>query len=325
MEKVSIIIPVYNVEHYLHQCVDSLTAQSYKNLEIILVDDGSTDQSGGICDGYAASDARVRVIHQVNAGAANAKNAGLDHATGDYITFLDSDDYVEPDWIERLVSAAQEHHADVVQCCFDKVFTDHTEPGHAYPGECTLFTAEEYLAQYPENWISSLFWNKLFRSTLVQPVRFRKERRCIDDEFFTYKAVTPAARIVWIPHVLYHYRQRASGAVSSARNRKQITDDALEILIERYEWMRRYFPRIAGIYLKHDVDIMFYFARDFDYTEETVRKFRKTARYYLCRCLLHFPGRITLQYALMLQLVTKKSLLAGKADPKTHSTDGLFP
>ena len=103
-ELISIIVPVYGVERYLSECVDSLLSQTHRNLEVILVDDGSPDNCGAICDRYATSDRRVKVIHQVNAGAANAKNAGLDIASGDYIAFMDSDDWAEVDWIETMLT-----------------------------------------------------------------------------------------------------------------------------------------------------------------------------------------------------------------------------
>ena len=302
MKAVSIIIPVYNVSKYLRPCLDSVISQTYNELEIILVDDGSTDESGAICDEYAGQDSRFVVIHQQNAGAANAKNTGLDQATGDFVAFIDSDDYVESDWIEKIVNTAENYDADVVEFDFDKVYRNRSEGGNRYP-EISVYTPEEYLGQYLDNWTCSLFCNKLFRRELVLDVRFRKERRCIDDEFFTYKAITGAKRIVRIPDVLYHYRQRASSAVSSQKNRLQIADDALEIMIERYNWIRKYFPRLQKVYLSHDVDIMFYFAREFVFTKEVAKKFRKTAKFYLRESIFCSRDRLTLLYAARLQIL----------------------
>ncbi len=302
MKTVSIIIPVYNVAEYLRQCLESLMAQTYGALEIILVDDGSTDTSGRICDDYAGKDSRFRVIHQQNAGAANAKNAGLDIATGAYITFMDSDDYAEASWIERLVGTAEQYGADVVECDFDQVFRTRSQAVNQYQ-QNGVFTAEEYLAQYLSNWTCSLFWNKLFRGDLLEGVRFRRERRCIDDEFFTYQAFRNAKKVVRITDVLYHYRQRASGAVRSEKNRLQITDDALEILLERYQWICRHFPSLRTVYLLHDVEIMFYFAGDFPFTGETRKKFRKIARFYLKESLLRKSSKVIILYALRLQRI----------------------
>lgn len=308
MKTVTIISPVYNVEKYLPACIESLLAQTYPALEILLVDDGATDRSGDICDQYAARDTRVRVIHQANGGAANAKNTGLDAATGDYVTFIDSDDVVTPDWIAAQVAALEAHDADVAECHFEKFYPGRVEnvPVGAFPAG--VYTAEEYLQRYLHDWTCSLFWNKLFRRELVAQVRFRRERRCIDDEFFTYKALSGARRIVKTEQVLYRYRQRRSSAVSSLKNRRQIADDALEILMERYQWICRRFPALRDTYLQHDVDILFYIA-GLDHTGETVRKFRRVARYYLGQCLRRFPGRVTLVNALQAQWISQKRLL----------------
>lgn len=304
MPKVSIIVPVYNVDRYLSECLDSIRSQTMQDWEAILVDDGSTDSSGIICEDYAAKDNRFRVIHKENGGAASAKNVGLDQVTGEYTAFLDSDDTVSSEWLNTCMAVCSD--ADVIEYAFDRHYITGYERV-LFTEETGNFTAESYLSQYLDNWQCSLFWNKVFRSELLNTVRFRKERRCIDDEFFTYKAVTYADAIIRIPDVLYHYRQRQSGVVSLEENKKQITDDSLEILIERYQWVCRNFPILRRIYLQHDVDIMFYFARDFIFTEETIRKFRKTARYYFIQSLLHFSGRITLQYALILQTLKTKS------------------
>lgn len=321
--KVSIIIPVYNVQDYLPQCLDSVLAQSYVNWGAVLVDDGSTDGSGSICDDYARRDSRIRVIHQANAGAANAKNTGLDHADGAYVTFLDSDDWVEPDWLETLIGTAKEQQADVVECDFQKEYVERSEIENGW--ENAIFTAESYLSQYLSNWTCSLFWNKLYRADLLKNIRFRRERRCIDDEFFTYKAVSGAGKIARISKVLYHYRQRSSSAVYSRKNRLQKTDDALEILIERYQWICGRFPALRSIYLKHDVDILFYFAKDFDFTEGTVKKFRKIARLYLKESILHYCGRMNLLYALRLQTIPTAQLLREKESSEAADRDVCFP
>ena len=323
MKKVSIIIPVYNVQDYLPQCLESVLKQSYVNWEAILVDDGSSDDSGRICDDYARWDSRFRLIHQANAGAANAKNTGLDHADGAYIAFIDSDDWVEPDWLETLVDTAKDQQADVVEYDFRKEYVGRSETVNGW--ENTEFSVEEYLSQYLSNWGCSLFWNKLYRADLLKDLRFRRERRCIDDEFFTYKAMTGAGKIARISKALYHYRQRASSAVYNRKNRLQKTDDALEILIERYQWICQRFPALRPVYLKHDVDILFYFAKDFDYTEELVRKFRRVAWFYLKESTFHYCGRVNLLYALRLQMIPTAQLLREKEIAESEKREECFP
>ena len=311
--KVSIIIPVYNVSRYLPQCLDAIAAQSYPDWEAIVVDDGSTDNSGEICDRYAAVDPRFKVIHKDNGGAANAKNTGLDYAGGTYITFIDSDDYVEQQWLETIVQTAQTEQADAVQFGFDKVYQSSVETVKGDQLPLQTFSAEEYLSRYLTDWTNSLFWNKLFRKELIGEIRFRKERRCIDDEFFTYKVLSGAKKIVVIQDILYHYRQRASSAVSTERNKLQITEDALEVLIERYEWIGKRFPNLKTIYLQHDINILFYFS-GFYHNEQTAAKFRRIARYYLKQALLCGVNRTSLFRAIKLQLISSKSLQENKKE-----------
>lgn len=305
--KVSIIIPVYNVSRYLPQCLDAIAAQSYPGWEAIIVDDGSTDHSGEICDSYAASDPRFRVIHKNNGGSASAKNMGLDHADGTYVAFVDSDDYVEPHWLEKVVQTAQSEQADVVEFAFDKVYRSSAETMKDASQRPRVCSAEEYLSGYLADWSGSLFCNKLFRKELIGEIRFRRERRCIDDEFFTYKVLSGAKKIAVIPDVLYHYRQRASSAVTSGKNQLQITDDALEVLTERYEWICERFPKLKSVYLQHDINILHYFST-FRHNEQTAAKFRNIARYYMRQVLLCPVDRKTFFNAVKLQLISSRTL-----------------
>lgn len=302
-KKVSIIIPVYNIKQYLCECLDSIIDQDYRNIEIILINDGSSDGSEEICLKYAEQEKRIKFINQKNQGAANAKNAGLDQATGQYITFMDSDDFAEKNWISTMVQKLEINSADVVECNFDKVFVDGIEREERACEKERLFSAEQYMEQYLEMWTSSLFWNKLFKTELTKDIRFRKERRCIDDEFYTYKILTKANKIIKINRTLYHYRQRKSSAVWNQKNRQQITDDALEVLIERYEWMKEKYPKLRRKYLCHDIDIMLYFAKEFCFTEETVFKFKRIARYYLKECMKCYPGKVGMVNVIRLQRI----------------------
>ncbi len=322
MEKINIVIPVYNVQAYLPQCLDSILLQSYPHWEAILVDDGSTDHSGEICDSYAKNDSRFVVIHKQNGGAASAKNAGLDHVSGSYVAFVDSDDYVDMDWLKTTMSVMQEYDADVVEFDFDKVYRCSIERVNDF-SETTVFTAESYLEQYLQNWTSSLFWNKVFRSEFIKTLRFKAERRCIDDEFFTYKVLTNASKVVRIPNVLYHYRQRASSAVYSSKNQQQIVDDSLEVLIERYQWVCAHFPTLRKTFLQHDVQILFYFAT-FGHAEETVPKFRRISRYYLLQVMRDPVNLTLLKTAIKLQMIPKKQLLLEKVPPKDTKDIGDY-
>ena len=124
MPKISVIVPVYKAEKFLATCIESILNQTYGNLEIILVDDGSPDSCGKICEKYALSDSRVKVVHQKNAGVAAARNVGLDLAEGDYGTFVDSDDYIQPQMYEKMIRCAEHNHCDLVMCDCIKVYSD---------------------------------------------------------------------------------------------------------------------------------------------------------------------------------------------------------
>lgn len=281
MKKVSIIVPIYNVEQYIQECVESLINQTYYDLEIILINDGSTDSSGELCDEFSEKDNRIRVVHQKNAGAANAKNKGLDMAIGEYITFIDSDDVVEVNWIQMMVQEMESEDVEIVECKMDLLLKNRVEAVNDYYDDKKIFTSEEYLAQYLNRWTSSLFWNKLFKRELTKNIRFKKERRCIDDEFYTYKVISNAKKISRIDDVLYHYRQRKSSVVRTKSNQFQITDDALEVLIERYEWIKARYPMLRRIYLNHDMDFLLYYSKQGFFNKKLIKKYRKIAYYYL--------------------------------------------
>lgn len=299
MDLISIIIPVYNVESYLHDCLNSVAAQSYPHFEVIMVDDGSTDTSGQICQAYADKDSRFKVLHQANAGAANAKNAGLELANGAYIAFIDSDDWVEPNWLAKMITAAKKTDADVVECSFHMEYANRFEPGNDPKTFVSAqFEADDYLRHYLHLWTCALFWNKLFKASMLSNVRFRMERRCVDDEFFTYKAVTGANRVVRISDCLYHYRQRRSSVMQKKETLLQRTVDSIDILAERYQWVSHHYPGLAMDYLRHDVDTLLYFATSYPFHKKAIASFRKAARFYVRKCLRRYPGKLTLYYAL---------------------------
>lgn len=305
MKTVSIVIPVYNVEKYLSECLDSVINQTYKDLQIIIVDDGSTDSSGKICDQYAEKDNRITVIHQKNAGAANAKNTGLDNVKGEYLAFVDSDDWVEHNWIETLVNAMEKYDVDVVECGFDNVFVNEVEEGKVYTdGE--MLTTEDYFIQYNENWVSVIFWNKFFRAELTEGIRFRKERRCIDDEFYTYKVVSNAKKMVRVSGILYHYRQRKSSAAHSEKNLLQITDDNLDVLIERYRWITKRNKSLRNMYLKHDVDTLMFYSKNFLFNDILIKKHKIISAFYLKQCFWCFQNPLIV-YNAFRNRFTKKS------------------
>lgn len=202
---ISVIVPIYGVEAYLHQCVDSLLTQTHKNLEIILVDDGSPDGCGAICDEYAAKDSRVRVIHKKNGGLSDARNAGIDVAQGEYIGFVDSDDWVMPDMYEYLLQGILGYQTDISYCGYVNVRTAWID----YRNEETdkVYTTETALNELFFDRLGNFAWNKLYKAELWQDVRFPVGKN-FEDIRTTYKLFERASRIAILKEPKYYYRIR---------------------------------------------------------------------------------------------------------------------
>lgn len=199
---VSILTPVYKVENYLCRCVDSILNQSFTDFELILIDDGSPDQSGKICDQYAERDRRVRVIHQKNGGAAAARNTGLDAALGSWIAFIDSDDWVHPDYLKTLYEAAIQYDADVTACRYTTVRGSVAVDSSPVAPLVSSESREDY-------WIhdrtgATVPWGKLYRKELFQGLRYPVGRTA-EDEYVTYKLLFGCKHLVVLDNRLYRY------------------------------------------------------------------------------------------------------------------------
>lgn len=237
----SIIIPVYKVEKYIDRCIRSLVEQTYENLEILMVDDGSPDNSGAICDAWAAKDSRIKVIHKENGGSGAARNTALDLAQGELIAFVDSDDYIAPDMYEYLYGLL-EQGADIAECGYRDTHTDDMEFGGADP-EVTWYTTEEaLLGNIHDQFFRQLIWNKLYRRHCVEGVRF-PVGTTIDDEFFTYKLLGNAKRLARSEKVLYAYRQQEDSVMHRPYSLKRLT--AVQARRERAQYMAEHFPNLA--------------------------------------------------------------------------------
>ena len=215
---ISIIVPVYRTEQYLRQCVDSLLAQTYNRIEIILVDDGSPDGSGGICEEYAAKDPRVKVIHQENGGLSAARNTGLDHATGEYVMFVDSDDWISPDNCEKAVAVARARDVDVVIWSYRREYPDRSLDRHIFAEE-QAFTGEAYRRLFlkvlgdtvtPETLDSlSSACNKLYKlEGVAQSVRFVDTKIIgTEDLLYNVQVFLQAQNAYYLREAFYDYRK----------------------------------------------------------------------------------------------------------------------
>lgn len=238
---VSVIVPVYNVERYLPACVESILGQTHRNIEVILVDDGSSDGCGSLCDRYAARDRRVRVIHQANKGLSAARNAGFDAAEGEFVSFVDSDDAVSPLFVETLLGgvvaeipkSGSSSSVDIVQCGFCRERQELERPlGEVAYERLTGLQASERL-QFDSTGGCTVVWNKLYRRELFENLRFPEGKRH-EDEFVTYRALWMAGGVSVTDACLYYYRQRGDSITGKGFDAHSL--DAIEALEQRAAW-----------------------------------------------------------------------------------------
>ena len=218
---VSVIVPVYKVEPYIHQCVDSILGQTYQNLEIILVDDGSPDNCGAICDEYAAKDARVRVIHKQNGGLSDARNAGMEICTGDYLAFVDSDDWIEPETYDCMMRLMQEKELDIVYCTVREVI-DGEKAGirYSYYLDGTVVSAKEIQKRVLKNEIAAAVWFRLCKRECFDGVRFPVGRTYEDIAVVFLPLENAKKPVGFVNRPFYNYRINNSGI---AHQRKPLT------------------------------------------------------------------------------------------------------
>jgi glycosyltransferase involved in cell wall biosynthesis len=241
---ISVVVPVYKVEKYIHECINSVLGQTYKNFELILVDDGSPDTCGEICDDYSRKDTRVRVIHKKNGGLSDARNAGIDIAKGEYITFIDSDDYVHQDYLKVMLRLAEEHHASIVQVDF----TNQADNlGQGASERISLFNPEEALTDMLRmRKVQVIACAKLYRTDLFKAVRY-PYGRLNEDNLTTYKLILACRNMVAVsPEKLYYYRVNDTGIMNGSFSARRY-----EILSFAGE-MRQYMGAQAS---KYDADI----------------------------------------------------------------------
>ena len=207
-DKVSIIVPVYNVEKYLDECVKSILAQTYSNIEIVLVDDGSKDTSGSMCDEYKKQDNRIVVVHKENGGLSSARNAGMENASGDYYIFVDSDDTISPDMVEEMVKKAKEHDAKIVSSLISE---EQDKLGKGNTGKVTVLNTHDALKSiFSDGLVVTSSSGKMYASDLWEDIRFPTDM--IFEDFATiYKVIRKAPKVVSFEDWQYFYRPNPAG------------------------------------------------------------------------------------------------------------------
>lgn len=240
---ISIIVPVYKVEEYLDKCIESIVNQTYTNLEIILVDDGSPDNCPKMCDKWAEKDNRIKVIHKENGGLSDARNAGLSVATGDFIAFVDSDDYIESDMYEKLLSVIINTSSDISVCNLRYVYVNESTAlcNKINTELITEYTTEEAMSALIDDKIRQVVWNKLYRTEIIKDVNF-DVGKYHEDEFWSYKAIGSANKIATIDYTGYNYLQRSGSIMGNSYSLKRL--DAVEAKCLRQEYLKKYFPTL---------------------------------------------------------------------------------
>lgn len=246
---ISIIVPVYKVEKYIKRCIASLTTQTYQNTEIILVDDGSPDNCGTICEEYAQTDSRIVVIHKKNGGLSSARNAGLDICKGDYIMFVDSDDWVEPNFCEAALKSAISNQVDCVAFGYYEYQNKEKIPFHTHRPR--IIGAEEailHLIRIDEV-IFNLAWNKIYHRKLFEKLRY-PVGRLYEDQGTTYKVFILADKIYVSDLLLYHYDRRED-SITGSKNIPRFVNDKFDSWNERLEVFKDYSQTLYEEEMKH--------------------------------------------------------------------------
>lgn len=229
---ISVIVPVYNIESYIEKCIESLLNQTYSNLEIMLVDDGSTDKSGDICERYVKKDDRIIVLHKQNGGLSDARNYAMDQAKGELIAFVDGDDWVHPQMYELMYATMKEKKADIVTCWFEQRDKNFTEQHYWKENlDIKLLTGAEALCDIETPLVVA--WNKLYRREILKDIRYPKGK-LHEDEYVVHRIFYKCDRIAVIDRPLYFYTIRG-GSIVSQMNSQRI-DNALEALRDRVEF-----------------------------------------------------------------------------------------
>ena len=239
---ISVVVPVYRVEKYLDHCIQSIAEQTYSNLEILLVDDGSPDGSGAICDRWAARDSRIRVFHKQNAGAGAARNTALDAARGEIITFVDSDDYLHPNMFSHLCGLMKDG-VEIAECEIGITERDDLAMDDGTGAEILVCETEEALRLHIQDEVfRQTPPNKLYRRECVGDIRF-PEGNLIDDEFFTYKVLGNARKLAHSCACMYAYRQQSGSAMHKPYSLRRL--QGLDAKLQRLGYFEQRFPGLV--------------------------------------------------------------------------------
>ena len=245
----SVIVPVYNVEAYLKRCIESVIGQTYKNLEIILVDDGSSDESGNICESYAMSDQRIKVIHQENKGLSGARNTGVKNATGEYVAFFDSDDWLDLTAYEKMIKLVKENKLDIVVCTISKTNGINTEKiGAPNLKDNYVIQEKDVFECYFKSMIYVVVWNKIYRREIIKGI-ISPEPYQNEDNYVSGRYLYRARRMMVIDEPLYYYWDNPKGIMATGRMKRPLdlcicTQKLIEDLISEENIENKYIRQL---------------------------------------------------------------------------------
>ena len=274
-ELISVVVPIYNVEAYIRKSIESILNQTYRNLEIILVDDGATDNCPAICDEYAASDDRIKVIHKVNGGLSDARNAGVEAATGAYIGFVDSDDFLKPDMYEKLFNRLKETDADIVVCNYECVKVDGTpieERNQNLSITDEVLDSRQAVAHLCgpnyEYWVTA--WNRLYKADVAKAVSFPKGK-IHEDEYTAHMFYDKAEIIAGLSEPLYQYVIREDSIMTKKYSVRNLA--YIEALNNRIWYCMEHDMRDTGLaFLRWMCRYLMNVAEKLDLTDEATKR-----------------------------------------------------
>lgn len=280
---ISIIVPIYKVEKYLSRCINSIVNQTYKEIEILLIDDGSPDRCPQICDEWAKKDKRIRVIHKQNGGLSDARNIGIEASTGEWIMFIDSDDYIDLFMCEKLLKTAKSSNADIVVCNFIIAYPDNQKMNKflisSFP---QTYTPKEMVIKYFTRCVNPAVWNRIYRRYLFfLPERIRfPYGRLHEDAFITYQLFYYSKSTTVINDYLYYYWQR-KGSICNDLKPKNI-EDSLAFVSEYIKWSKTHIPDLLPVtyYAKGRLYLDLFFMCHTNKLLDIDGKYRKTIKKY---------------------------------------------
>lgn len=263
------IVPVYKVEKYLGKCIDSIINQTFKDLEIILVDDGSEDDCTQMCDEYSKMDKRIITIHKKNGGLSSARNAGLKRATGKYIGFVDSDDWIDADMYKHLYNLIEAYNAEIVQCKYTLVIDDESEQqfisSDTSNSNIEIISNDSALNNiYGDRYVETVvMWNKLYKRNLFDEIQF-PESKIHEDEFVIHRLLYKTHKVILFNHSMYFYRKNNTSITNSSFNEKKLDKlDAIEERINFFKNTREHYLYKKTLICYKDLLIEFYFKYKF--------------------------------------------------------------